>query len=133
MRLNYIENPSLDPAAVAALRVAVGWDARQERLEKIVGSTYLTVACFDDDQLVGFVDVLSDGVDDALIRSLMVHSAYQGEGIALELLNIVTERLKSARIKTINVLFEPDLAPLYRKAGFKIVSGGLIDTEKEGF
>jgi N-acetylglutamate synthase-like GNAT family acetyltransferase len=133
VRLNFVENPSLDPAAVAALRVAVGWDAREEQLEKVMGSTYLSVACFEDDLLVGFVDVLSDGVDDALIRSLMVHSAYQGEGIALELLSIVIDRLKSARIKTINVLFEPELASLYQKAGFRIVSGGLIDTEKEGF
>ncbi len=133
MRLSYVENPALDPAAVAALRVAVGWDARQEKLEQIIGSTYMTVACFNDDLLVGFVDVLSDGVDDALIRSLMVHSAYQGEGIALELLKMAIKRLKGDRIKTINVLFEPELTPLYQKAGFKIVSGGLIDTEKEGF
>lgn len=133
MQLRYVENPVLKAAEVARLRVAVGWDAREKQLEKIIGKTYSTAACYDNDTLVGFVDVISDGVDDAFIRNLVVHPDYQRYGIALELLKIIARRTKADRIKTVNVLFESELVDLYRKAGFRIVNGGMIDHENEGF
>ena len=133
VRLRYIENPEVGAEEIAALRGMVGWDARKEKMEKIIGCTYMTAACYDKDIMVGFVDVLSDGIDDALIRSLIVHPGYQRSGIGLELMKIVIERLKADHVKTINVLFEPELISFYRKAGFRIVSGGLIDNENEGF
>lgn len=133
MPFKYVENPDLKAAAVAALRMQVGWDPRDDQLQKIIGCTYFTAACYDGSELVGFVDVISDGIDDAFIRNLLVHPDFQKQGIALELLKIVIRKTKSDRIKTVNVLFEPELAELYSKAGFKIISGGIIDHEDEGF
>jgi ribosomal protein S18 acetylase RimI-like enzyme len=133
VNLKYVENPVLEAADIAGLREAVGWDGRKDQWEKIAGCTYLTAACFDHDRLVGFVDVLSDGVDDALIRGLVVHPAYQRQGIGLELLQMVIKKVKAEKIKTTNVLFDLELAGLYRKAGFKIIGGGIIDIEREGF
>lgn len=133
MRLNYVENPDLQAQEIAALRTAVGWDAREEKLQKIVGCTYMTAACQDENLLVGFVDVISDGVDDAFIRNLLVHPRYRRRGIGLQLLKIVVQRTKQDNIKTVNVLFEPELTGLYLKAGFRIIGGGLIDNEAEGF
>ncbi len=132
MGLLYVENPELDAAVVAELRTKVGWDARKEQLENILGSTYMILACFDDSNLVGIIDVISDGIDDALIRNLVVHPEYQRSGIGHKLLIKVLDRLKRDQIKTINVLFEGELTEFYRKAGFRIVSGGIIDNE-EGF
>ncbi len=133
MRLNYAYNPKLQAEDVAALRNAVGWDARKEKLKKIVGNTYLTAACFDNEFLAGFVDVISDGVDDALVRNLLVHPNYQGRGIALALLKMILKKIREDNIKTVNVLFEPELTDLYRKAGFRIIGGGMIDNEAEEF
>lgn len=128
--LRYVENPIIKAEDIAALRVLVGWDAREEKFAEIVGCTYLTSACYDGNLLVGYVDVLSDGVEDALIRNLVVHPAYQRKGIGLKLIRKVANRLKTDQIKTINVLFEPELTEFYKKAGFRIVKGGLIDNEK---
>lgn len=133
MPLRYELNSGISAAEIALLRHLVGWEPREKKMAELVGCTYMTAACFEDDLLVGFVDVLSDGVEDALIRSLVVHPAYQRRGIARHLLKMVTERIKESNIKTTNVLFEPELTDLYRKAGFRIVSGGLIDNEWEGF
>lgn len=133
MHLTYQLNPDLDPGAVAELRRSVGWEGRLEKIKKALNASYLTAACFDGECLVGHIDVLSDGVEDALVRSLIVHPGYQGKGIGLNLLKIVLEQIRRDRIKTVNVLFEPSLNGFYRRAGFKIVSGGLIDNEKEGF
>ncbi|MBW6463813.1 MAG: GNAT family N-acetyltransferase [Firmicutes bacterium] len=133
MSLRYELNPGISAGEIASLRHQVGWESREKELAELVGCTYMTAACFEDDLLVGFVDVLSDGVEDALIRSLVVHPDYRRRGIALNLLKMVTERIKKSNIKTTNVLFEPELTDLYRKAGFRIVGGGLIDNEREGF
>ncbi len=131
--MQYQLNPFLKVEDVAALRVKVGWDSRKKQLERTLGKTYLSAACFDNSRLVGMIDVISDGVDDALIRNLMVDPDYHREGVALKLLEIVKSQLKADRIKTVNVLFEPDLKALYIKAGFRVVCGGIIDNEKEGF
>ncbi len=131
MSLRYVKNPEIEAKELAALRIAVGWDARQEKIEQLIGRTYMTVACLDSERLVGFVDVISDGVDDAFIRNLLVHPDYRRRGIALKLLKTVIEKVKNDRIKTINVLFEPELINLYSKAGFKLISGGIIDNENE--
>ena len=133
LSLCYLTNPALAIDALTALREAVGWDARKEKLELIAGRTYCTAACMDGDLLVGYVEVISDNVDDALIRNLMVHPDYQRRGIALELLKRAKQEVKAGGIKTINVLFEPELEKLYRKAGFRIILGGIIDNEKEGY
>ncbi len=133
MQLSYCLNPQLKAENVAALRSAVGWDARIDKLNRIIGNTYLTAACFDGRQLVGFVDVISDGVDDALVRNLLVHPGYQEQGIAMTLLQMIIKKIKEDHIKTVNVLFEPELTELYRKAGFRIIGGGMIDNEAEEF
>ncbi len=133
MQLSYCLNPQLRAERVAALRSAVGWDARIDKLNRVIGNTYLTAACFDDKQLVGFIDVISDGVDDALVRNLLVHPDYQKQGIAMTLLQMIIKKIKEDHIKTVNVLFEPELTELYRKAGFRIIGGGMIDNEAEEF
>ena len=133
MPFKYIENPELEAETVAALRVKAGWDGRKDKLKKTIGTTYTNAACYDGEKLIGFIDVISDGVDDALIRNLVVHPEYQRKGIALNLLRIVIERIETDCIKTVNVLFEPQLTELYRKAGFKIINGGIIDNEEKGF
>jgi ribosomal protein S18 acetylase RimI-like enzyme len=129
MELEFAVDPALEAETVAALRSAVGWDQRLENIRQAAGKSYLTAACFAGELLVGYVEVISDRVDDAYIRNLMVHPGCRRRGIALKLLEMVTDRIKADGIKMANVLFEPELAPLYRKAGFAIVAGGLIDNE----
>jgi len=133
VHLQYVINPELEAEDVAVLRSAVGWECRKDKLKKVIGFTYMTAACFDGEHLVGFVDVISDGVDDALIRNLLVHPNYQRKGIALNLLKKVIEKTRRDQVKTINVLFEPELVALYQKAGFSIIKGGIIDNEAEEF
>ncbi len=59
----------------------------------------------------------------------MVHPDYQRRGIGSTLLSMVKERIKKNRIKMVSLVFEPGLIDFYRKAGFYIIAGGLIDFE----
>ncbi len=130
MELRYEYTPNLKAEQVARLRESVGWDARVEKFKKKLGNTYFCVSCFAENRLVGYLDVVSDGIDDAYIRDLVVHPDYQHRGIGLKLLDMVIKRVKSDGIKMINVIFEPRLEEFYRKANFVIMSAGLIDNEK---
>jgi ribosomal protein S18 acetylase RimI-like enzyme len=129
MDLRFEENPVLRAEQVAGLREAVGWDGRTEKYRRILGNTHCSAACLADDQLVGYVDVVSDGIDDAYVRDLVVHPDYQRRGIGSKLVAMAIERIKGDRIKMVNVLFDPELAEFYRRAGFTIIAGGIIDNE----
>ena len=129
MELRYEYSPHLKAQQVARLRESVGWDGRVKKYEKKLGTTYFCVACFRDEELVGYVDVVSDGIDDAYVRDLIVHPDSQRCGIGSKMLDMIIKRVRSDGIKMVNVVFEPDLKEFYRKANFSIKSGGLIDNE----
>ena len=129
MQPAFIEKPDLTPEAVAALRKAVGWDERVDKIRQYLGRLYYWAGCLDGDLLAGYVEVVSDGVDDGYIRNLIVHPSYRRRGIGLKLVQMAAARIEADGIKTANLLFEPELVPFYRKAGFTIVAGGVIDNE----
>ena len=130
MSYRYEYNPTLVATQVGELGEAVGWDARIEKYQKILGNTYLCVACFYEDELVGYVDVVSDGVDDAYIRDLMVRPGHQNQGIASNLIAMTVEAIKTVGIKMVSVLFEPECAEFFHEAGFHVMAGGEIDFEE---
>ena len=129
MDYRYENNPGLTAIQVGNLREAVGWDARVEKYQIILGNTYLRAACFHADELVGYVDVVSDSIDDAYMRDLMVDPKHDRHGIASNLIAMITERVKGSGIKLLSVLSEPHVADFYSAAGFHVMGGGEIDFE----
>lgn len=126
-RYRYTLRPELSPEQVADLRVSVGWDAALDLHQRSLGRTYAWVGCFLGEQLIGYADVVSDGVADAYIRDLVVHPDHQREGVGSRLLLLLVETARDSGIRMISTVFEPGLAAFYRKAGFHLVSGGMID------
>jgi ribosomal protein S18 acetylase RimI-like enzyme len=130
MSLRFEYNPLLEAQQVADLRVSVGWDGRVEKYKKKLGRSYLCVACFDTTMLVGYADVVSDGVDDAYVRDVIVHPDYQHRSIGTTLLDMISKRIRSDGIKMVHVIFDPSLETFYRQANFTIMLSGIIDNEK---
>jgi len=129
MELRYEYSPHLMAEQIADLRLSVGWDARVEKYKKKIGNSYFCVACFDSDALIGYADVVSDGVDDAYIRDVIVHPDYQHRGIGSTLLSMITTRLRTDGIKMVHVIFDPSLEEFYKNAHFRIMYSGVIDNE----
>ncbi len=130
MQIELVEKPEIKAEELALLRKSVGWDGQVEQVRQTIGCSYFWAGCHAAGKLVGYIEVISDGIDDAYIRNLIVHPEYQRRGIGLKLLGLATGRIKADGIKTTNVLFEPELASFYRKAGFVIIAGGLIDNHQ---
>ena len=130
MSLRFAYSPVLEAQQVADLRISVGWDGRVEKYKKKLGRSYLCVACFDTGMLVGYADVVSDGVDDAYVRDVIVHPDYQHRSIGTTLLDMISTRIRSDGIKMVHVIFDPSLETFYRQANFTIMLSGIIDNEK---
>ena len=124
----YKYNESISPKAIADLRESVGWN----RMEKEYGNPLMTslfhIAVYDGDQLVGFVDSVSNGVTDAYIQDLIVRPDYQGKGIGTDLMKKMIASLKEKHIYIISVIFEERLKPFYDRFGFNTMLCGQMET-----
>lgn len=127
--LRYEYSPPLTAEQIAALRLTVGWDGRVEKYRKKIGNSHFCVACFEGNTLIAYADVVSDAIDDAYIRDVIVHPDYQRRGIGTKLLSMITTRIKQEGIKMLHVIFEPSLEKFYRKSHFRIMCSGVIDNE----
>lgn len=82
----------------------------------------------DANRLVGFLNVISDGIGDAFLLDLMVAPDFQSRGIGKALVKKAVMDLTDDGIRCIHATFTPDLEGFYRKCGFPIFSAGIIDT-----
>ena len=124
----YKYNEKVSAKALADLRESVGWS----RMEKEYGSpsisSYYHIAVYEDDELIGYIDSISNGVTDAYIQDLMVRPDHQGNGIGTELMNKMIRYLKEKHICMISVIYEEGLAPFYERFGFYHMMCGQMET-----
>lgn len=78
-------------------------------------------------QLVGFVNVLWDGLVHAWLQDTMVSETMRGQGIGTELVNQARNGAKAAGCEYLHVDFEDDLRAFYFGAcGFAPTNAGLL-------
>jgi GNAT superfamily N-acetyltransferase len=81
-----------------------------------------------EDVLVGFVNVLWDGLVHAWIQDLMVADSARRKGIGVALVNEVRRQASAAGCEFLHVDFDDDLRSFYYDAcGFRPTNAGLID------
>ena len=85
------------------------------------------VVARDGDTLVGFVNVLWDGLVHAWLQDTMVASAARGRGVGTELVKVAVREARSAGCEWLHVDFGEHLAPFYLDAcGFSPTDAGLM-------
>jgi aralkylamine N-acetyltransferase len=72
----------------------------------------------EESKLIGFVQVLSDGIRHAYILRLIVHPEYQKQGIGTELMNTLMDILKENNLLP-TLVATPGKDKFYEKFGFK--------------
>jgi GNAT superfamily N-acetyltransferase len=78
--------------------------------------------------LVGFVNVLWDGLVHAWIQDLMVAEEARRQGIGVAMVNEVRRQARAAGCEFLHVDFDDDLRTFYYDAcGFRPTNAGLID------
>ena len=67
--------------AIEALRLAVGWDEEAGKYDQVLTNAWMHLTVRDRGRLIGYVNVISDGISNALIADLMVQPSFQRRGI----------------------------------------------------
>lgn len=124
----YKYNESISPEAMADLRESVGWNRMEKEYGNPLMTSFFHIAVYDEDQLVGYVDSVSNGVTDAYIQDLIVRPDYQGKGIGTDLMKKMIASLKEKHIYMISVIFEESLKPFYVRFGFNTMLCGQMET-----
>ena len=114
---------------IETLRTAVGWDKQEGKYDKILEHSYTHYSVHDDSQLIGFINIISDGIGDAFLVNLMVHPKFQSKGIGTALVKTAIFDIKSDGVKFIQVIFDPEIETFFKKFGFHVVKAGVIDNE----
>jgi len=127
----YEINCNVEPKQIAELRKSVGWNGMENSYAKSLSNSYLYVCCFEDNDLVGFLDVVSNGVTDAYIQDVIVNPKHHRKGIGTEMMNRAISKLKHNEVYAISVLFEEKLLTFYKKFGFNIMMSGQMTTREE--
>ena len=116
---------------IEALRAAVGWERFENKYDRIIANSYSHFTVRRDGVLVGFVNVISDGIGDAFLVDLMVHPDIQRRGVGRALVEAAVAALTADGIKCIQVTFDAYLEDFYRSCGFYIFRAGIIDTDEK--
>lgn len=122
-------NDVVTATEIEDLRAAVGWERLENKYDKILANSYAHFTVRDDDRLLAFVNVISDGIGDAFLVDLMVQPSVQRRGIGRALVEAAVAALTADGIKCIQVTFDPELESFYQDCGFHIFRGGIIDND----
>ncbi len=123
------QNAEIGDLEIEKLRSSVGWDHTTGPFSIIKEKLYTYFTVRKNNQLIGFIDVLSDGEADAYIQDLIIRPDYQNKGIGSELTKRTIRFLQEKNIKCIQVTFDPELERFFKKFGFHIVRAGIIDRD----
>ena len=91
-------------------------------------TSFCHISAFEENELVGYIDSISNGVTDAYIQDLMVKPEYQGKGIGSKLMNMMIDYLKENHIYMISVVFDESLKSFYERFGFYTMLSGQMET-----
>lgn len=126
--MDYQFDAPVSPALLADLREAVGWNRMEADLADESLRNAFHLCCFDDELLVGYAAVVSNGVTDAYIQDVMVHPHWQRRGVGMELMKRVLERLRDEGVYMVSVIYgDPGLKPLYERFGFQTMLCGQME------
>lgn len=129
VRMRYEYNEKVKVEDITDLRAAVGWPRMEADYRNETISNYYHIACYKNNFLIGYGEIISNGVTDGYIQDVMVHPGYQGRGIGTEIINRCISFLKKNDIYMISVIYgEEKLKAFYEKFGFSTMLCGQMET-----
>ncbi|MEE8577103.1 MAG: GNAT family N-acetyltransferase [candidate division Zixibacteria bacterium] len=125
--ISYSDSTSgIEPAMLAGF--FVGWPKppTPETHLKILKQSYMIELAIDSEteEIVGFVNAISDGILAAYLPLLEVLPAYQKRGIGRELIERILSRLDG--LYMIDLTCDADLQSMYQKLGFQEMTAMMI-------
>jgi aralkylamine N-acetyltransferase len=125
--MQLIRNDKLQTNELNELLKTQNWGIEpSERLQNALNLSWGWIcARNEDNELIGFVQILSDGIKHAYILRLLVHPDYRGRGIGKKLMLDLLDWLDQEKLNPI-LITKPDEEPFYSKFGLSSQNGGFI-------
>ncbi|MBX4863323.1 GNAT family N-acetyltransferase [Rhizobium sophorae] len=119
-------DPFPSAAELSALFSAAWGTPHNRDFTPILSRSLAHIGAYQDDRLVGFVNVAWDGGIHAFILDTSVHPEMRRQGIATRLVREATRVARERGAEWLHVDFEPHLTGFYRACGFRPTKAGLI-------
>jgi GNAT superfamily N-acetyltransferase len=120
-----VREPLTDPQLNTLF--AAAWPGHAEtRFGPVLDRSLTWVAARRGEQLVGFVNVATDGGVHAFLLDTTVHPQVQGHGVGRCLVMVAVEQARAAGAAWLHVDYEPHLDGFYRGCGFRPSVAGLL-------
>lgn len=111
-----------DPAEYLSLFETTGWNeeyrATVEELARANAASWCVVSAYDEDVLVAFGRVVSDGVLHAMIYDMIVRPDHQKTGLGSRVLALLVERCRAANIRDVQLFCARGKKGFYERNGF---------------
>jgi GNAT superfamily N-acetyltransferase len=119
-------DPFPSAAELNALFSAAWGSPHNRDFTAVLSRSLAHIGAYQDDRLVGFINVAWDGGIHAFILDTSVHPDMRRQGIATRLVKEATRVARERGAEWLHVDFEPHLTGFYRACGFKPTEAGLI-------
>ncbi|GGU23565.1 GNAT family N-acetyltransferase [Lentzea flava] len=104
----------------------VGWPAPPSRAQHlaVLRGSYRVVIARSDSTVVGFVNMISDGVLTAFIPWLEVLPEFQGQGVGTELVRRILA--EAEQMYSVDLICDEELKPFYERLGMTAWTGMML-------
>ncbi|MDX8028897.1 GNAT family N-acetyltransferase [Lentzea sp. BCCO 10_0856] len=101
----------------------VGWPTPPSPAQHlaVLRGSYRVVIALSDDEVVGFVNMISDGVLTAFVPWLEVRPDFQGQGIGTELMRRILA--EAEHLYSVDLTCDDELRPYYERLGMIAFTG----------
>lgn len=119
MTLSFKDTKNIDVNELQALFLSVDWDSGNypDKLVQAIRASHGVFTAWDNQTLVGLINVLSDGHMAAYVHYLLVRPEYQAQGIGKRLVALVAAHYKDVPHKVL-VAYNDELG-FYERCGFQ--------------
>src|SRR5690625_4684938 len=104
MTLCFNHNKEINKNQLARLYNDVEWYAYTQDLEVLqqaVRRSLAVISVWNDEELVGLIRIVGDGLTIIYIQDILVLNAYQNQGIATQLMQQILKKYKNVRQKVL--------------------------------
>jgi GNAT superfamily N-acetyltransferase len=127
MLIQYRHCPEIDND-IMNLLFSLAWENHRETdFERQLRHSLLWVCAYDEDRLIGFVNVAWDGGIHAFLLDTTVHPEYQRRGIGKVLVMQAARAAREEGMEWLHVDYEPHLESFYHDCGFTPTLAGLMN------
>ena len=128
--VDFRTDPSLDDAALNDLFARAWSDHVPAAYQTVLARSLGYIGAYDGEQLIGFVNLATDGGEHAFLLDPTVDAAYRRRGIGLELVKRAADLARHRGCKWLHVDYEPALVPFYQAAGFRESLAGVMRLDR---